>query len=136
MMSEEGFTLLETMFALVIVAVAFPVLLSLRNVDVELESRARTLTRATLLAQEKLVESELAGFLPTGEQSGDFRTPPPGNERTEQVQDRAPGFTWTRHVSATPFKGIRNVRIRVSWHDQGAEDALEVTSYVFQAIPR
>ena len=72
-MSEEGFTLLEAMIALSIIAIALPVLLTLRNFDIELESRARTITKATLFAQEKLVEIELIGFVQTGDQSGAIR---------------------------------------------------------------
>ena len=135
-MSEGGFTLLETMVALTILGIAFPLLLTLRNFDVALETRARILTRATLLAQEKLVETELADFIPTGEQSGDFRFAPRGDDQTEQVQDRAPGFSWNRQVTATQFKGIRQVQLRILWKDNAVEDTLEVNHYVFQTRPR
>ncbi|HBR50769.1 MAG TPA: hypothetical protein DEA71_11855, partial [Nitrospira sp.] len=65
--SEHGFTLLEVLLAIALLAIALPVLLGLRNFDLDLQSRATELTAATLLAQEKLLEIELAGQYSVGE---------------------------------------------------------------------
>ena len=134
-MSEEGFTLLEAMIALSIIAIALPVLLTLRNFDIELESRARTITKATLFAQEKLVEIELIGFVQTGDQSGDLQFGLRHGAKTEEERYPTPGFTWNRQVTATPFKGIREIRLRILSDANPAENVVEVSSYVFQARP-
>lgn len=138
-----GFTLLEMMLAMVILAIAFPVLLGLRNRDVELLGYADNVTTATLLAQEKLFETELMGFPPTGEQAGDFQNPAPGSLTSASRQDRerdAPGsrnfrnfrnFRWTRTVVSTPLEAVREVRIRIAWPRGAVEETVEVTSYVF-----
>jgi general secretion pathway protein I len=120
------------MIAVAILAVALPILLGLRNWDLELWGHGRTVTTATLLAQEKLFETELLGLPPLGEQTGDFNTRPPGYPVTVEVKDRAPGFRWKRTVVPTPFESVREVRIKVSWPRGVSEEAVEVTSYVIQ----
>ena len=76
--SERGFTLLEVLIALGILALALPILLGLRNWDLDLHARAKELTTATILAQEKLIETELGTLLPLGETGGEFLSDPPG----------------------------------------------------------
>lgn len=130
MSGSRGFTLLEVMVALAILGLAVPVLLGLRNWDVALRSEAEALTTATLLAQEKLLETEIEGLPPVGEQRGAFTERLPGFQFPTAPRDRAPGFRWTRTVAATPFDTIREVRIRIAWPRGDAEAALEVTQYV------
>lgn len=130
MSTPRGFTLLEVMVALAILGLAIPILLGLRNWDVALRSEAETLTTATLLAQEKLFETEVEGLPPVGEQRGEFTERLPGFQFPIAPRDRAPGFRWKRTVVATPFDTIREVRLRVSWPRGDAEAALEVTQYV------
>jgi len=130
MTGQRGFTLLEIMVAMAILALALPVLLSLRNWDLTLRARAEALTTATLLAQEKLFETELGGLPPIGEQRGEFTDRLPGFQIATAPPDRAQGFRWTRTVAPTFFETIREVRIRISWPRGEAEDELEVTQYV------
>jgi general secretion pathway protein I len=123
------------MIALAILAIALPVLLGLRNWDVDLHLRARDLTAATLLAQEKLLEAELAGFLPLGEVSGDFKGLPPGFEIAAETGNRASGYRWKRIVSPTPLDLVREVRVQVMWPRGDSEGMVEVSTYVFQSPP-
>jgi general secretion pathway protein I len=129
---ERGFTLLEVMVSVAILALALPLLLGLRNWDVLAREQAQLLTVAAMLGQEKLFEAEQLGFLPVGEQNGDFLSNPPGFPVTGELKDRAPGFRWTRTVSPTPFDMIREIRIRISWPRGTREDSLDVTGYAFQ----
>ncbi|MBA2487409.1 MAG: prepilin-type N-terminal cleavage/methylation domain-containing protein [Nitrospira sp.] len=135
-MTERGFTLLEVMLALAILGLALPVLLGLRNRDIELFEHARTVTTATFLAQEKLFEIEIMPFPPIGEQTGDFQNPPPGSQIQVEDKDRASRFRWARMVSATPLEVVREVRVRVSWARGETEEKVEVTSYVFLEPPQ
>jgi general secretion pathway protein I len=118
------------MLAIALLAIALPVLLGLRNFDMDLHGRARELTAATLLAQEKLLEAELAGSYPIGETAGDFRNAPLGAPLTAQLSDRPVGYRWKRTVSPTPIELIREVRVKVSWPRGATEEAVEVSTYV------
>lgn len=130
---EEGFTLLEVLLAIALLAITLPVLLGLRNFDLDLQARGAELTAATLLAQEKLLEAELLGVYPVGEVTGDFSTPPIGVQ-TAMPADRAAGYKWKRTVSPTPLELVREVRIQVSWPRGLAEETLEVSTYVFAGL--
>jgi len=103
---KGGFTLIEVMVAIAILAVSLVVLLGLRNRDVQLQSYARDMTRATLLAREMAETADVEGTPELGYVEGDF-----GPDQ--------PGFHWQRQV--TPFLSefigdkVREVRVSVIW---------------------
>lgn len=131
---KNGFTLLEVLLAIALLAIALPVLLGLRNFDLDLHARAEELTAATLLAQEKLLETELLGVYPIGEVSGEFQGTPLGVQSTTQFPDRAMGYRWKRTVSPTPLELIREVCVQVSWPRGATEETVEVSTYVFAGL--
>ncbi len=128
---EDGFTLLEVLLAITLLAIALPILLGLRNFDLGLQERAAELTAATLLAQEKLLETELSGQYAIGESTGDFPNVPLGAHTTMQAVPRAIGYKWKRTIAPTPLELIREIRIKVSWLRGELEEAVEVSTYVF-----
>ncbi len=130
MASERGFTLLEVLLAIAVLAIALPVLLGLRNFDLDLQSRATELTAATLLAQEKLLEVELAGQYAVGETLGEFSPLPLGSQTALQAVPRAVGYRWKRTIAPTPLEFVREVRIKISWPRGEREESLEVSTYV------
>lgn len=127
---EHGFTLLEVLLAIALLAIALPVLLGLRNFDLDLQSRATELTAATLLAQEKLLEVELTGQYPVGEILGEFSPLPLGSQTALQAVPRAVGYRWKRTIAPTPLEFVREVRIKISWPRGEREESLEVSTYV------
>lgn len=131
---EQGFTLLEVLLAIAVLAIALPILLGLRNFDLDLHERATELRVATLLAQEKLLEAELAGVYPVGEAAGNFSTAPLGAPLTVAASDRAPGYTWKRTIVPTPLPLIREVRVKVSWPRGVSEETVEVSTYVIAGL--
>ena len=96
-------SLLEVLIAMAILALALPILLGLRNWDLDLHSRAADITAATMLAQEKLIEAELGPVYPVGETTGDFPKPPPGYQVPGDIADRAERYRWKRIITTTPL---------------------------------
>ncbi len=127
---EAGFTLLEVLIALAILALALPILLGLRNWDLDLHARAADITAATLLAQEKLLEAELSPVFPIGETSGDFQNPPFGYQALGDIANRAEKYRWKRIVSTTPLTAVREVKIQIVWPSGATDEMLEVSTYV------
>jgi general secretion pathway protein I len=112
----RGFTLIEVMVALTIVAFAFVGLLGLHNRGIALIARDRDLTRATLLARQLITEMELIEQFPdTGTSRGEF--------------NNAPGFFWEREVTETDLPTVRRVHLRVVW-DERIPDACELIYYI------
>lgn len=132
--NDRGFSLLEVLLAIAILAIALPVLLGLRNFDLDLQFRSAELRAATILAQEKLLETELSGAFPIGETSGDFQAPPPGVIPTAELANRAIGYRWKRSIMPTPLELIREVRIQIVWPRGQNEETLEVSTYVFAGL--
>jgi general secretion pathway protein I len=128
--SERGFTLLEVLLAIALLAIALPVLLGLRNFDLDLQGRAAELTAATLLAQEKLLEIELAGQYPVGETVGEFSPLPLGSQTALQAVPRAVGYRWKRIIAPTPLEFVREIRLKISWPRGEQEESVEVSTYV------
>jgi general secretion pathway protein I len=127
----QGFTLMEVLIAMAILALALPVLLGLRNWDLNLYSRAADITDATMLAQEKLIEAELMPVYPIGETTGDFRNPPPGYQVTGDTAERAERYRWKRIITTTPLTAVREVKIQILWQQGATDEVLEASTYVF-----
>ena len=133
--SERGFTLLEVLIALGILALALPILLGLRNFDLDLHARAKELTTATILAQEKLIETESGTLFPLGETGGEFLPTPLGSQATADQTKRPSNYRWKRIVSPTPLPIVKEVKIQVLWPRGATEETLEVSTYVFSTAP-
>lgn len=112
-----GFTLLEVMVSIAIIAIAFVVLLGLKNNDIKINEYSKNITEATLLAQTKISEIELMNFPELGEASGEF-----GEDH--------PGFKWREIVSPTPFDFAREVKVRVFWKSGDKEEDVEFITYM------
>ncbi len=133
--SERGFTLLEVLIALGILALALPILLGLRNWDLDLHARAKELMTATILAQEKLVETELGTQLPIGETGGEFLATPLGSLPTADITNRPANYRWKRIVSPTQLPAVREIRIQVLWPRGKTDEMVEVSTYVVSTTP-
>ena len=130
-LDTRGFTLMEVLIAMAILALAMPILLGLRNWDLNLHSRAADITAATMLAQEKLVEAELSPVYPVGETTGDFRNPPLGYQVPGGVAERAERYRWKRIITTTPLTAVREVKIQILWQQGESDEVLEASTYVF-----
>jgi len=112
----RGFTLIEVLVALSIVAFAFVGLLGLQNRNIAIIADDLDLTRATLLARQFITEMELIEQFPeTGSSRGEFAN--------------APGFYWERNVEDTELPTVRRVQLRVIW-DERNPNACELVYYI------
>lgn len=114
--SAAGFTLIEVIVALTIVAIAFVGLLGLHNRNILTIANGQELTRATLLARQFITEMEVVEQWPeTGTSRGEFAN--------------APGFFWEREVSDTDLPTVRRVLLRVIW-DERQPNACELLYFI------
>lgn len=100
----RGFTLLEVMVALAVIATAFTALLGLHVRNLKLAARDQAYTQALLLARSMISEVELGPYLDVGISQGDFEGRWPG---------RYPGFRWERTVSDFGIFDVREITVRV-----------------------
>lgn len=114
----EGFTLLEVMIALAIVATALMALLSLGNRSIGVHDRLQKTTRATLLAQAKMAEFETSG-LPQDSDNGSFAEP---------FED----FRWRFTLAETPLPSIVEVKVIVVWGKEQNNEAVDLTSFLLR----
>jgi general secretion pathway protein I len=97
-MRARGFTLLEVMVALSVLATALVALLSLHARNIQIVGDDRQIVRATLLAQAAMTEILLAEPFPEiGERGGEFEEDPGFAWRAEFL---GPGFPSSLSSSA------------------------------------
>ncbi len=114
-----GFTLLEVMIALAILALVGVAFLRAQASSVQLLDESGQISLATLLAREKMAELESLGFPEAGKTSG-------------RGGDAFPGFRWEQVVSPTEIPILRQGLVRVLWKDGTRERNLELVAYFAQ----
>jgi len=118
--STEGFTLLEVMIALAVMATALVALMGLSTGAVTTHERLQRITQATLLAQQKMSEaSALAGQRQN--EKGAF-------------EDPFEAYRWRIRYSdpPVPVAGVQMVQVSVLWGEEAKNESVELTSFVFQ----
>lgn len=108
-----GFTLLEVMVAMAIIAIALTAVLGSQSQSVSLASEAKFSTTAPLLAQSKMAQIEVVELKDLNDDSGDFG-------------DDFPGYTWEISVKNVVFEEpvnvaerLRQIDLKISWNDGG-----------------
>ncbi len=103
----RGFTLIEVMVSLAVVAIALIALLGLQHQTMQSVVSASDMTKAALLAQELMTQTETGPFPNVGVTSGNFESLHPR---------RYPHFRWERRVEPSAvFFDIRKVRIIIHY---------------------
>lgn len=123
--ADRGFTLLEVLIAVAILAIALVALLSLHGRNIRVVAYDRQLSRATLLAQGVMTRTLVADPFPD-----------PTQDRGEFADD--PGFRWQVEVLHGPTRDledvVREVRVRVFW-DANDLDAVRLVTLVRKPTP-
>lgn len=94
--SYRGFTLLEVVVAVAIIAIALGALLKSQAQSVSMAGEARFYTTAALLAQDKMAQLEMEGFDNLLEDAGDFG-------------DDFPGYRWKLTIQKSDFADFENM---------------------------
>lgn len=110
---KDGFTLLEVMVAVALLAIALTAVLGSQSQSVSLASEAKFNTTAALLAQSKVAEVEVEDVEDLTSDSGDFG-------------EDFPGYTWQMTVSSVLLGHPENVSdhlkqidLTISWGEDG-----------------
>ena len=121
--NNRGFTLLETMIALAIIAVALVSLLALGNRSIGVRARLQMITQATLLAQDKMSEIETLAEMRS---SADFSDDDGTFDKPFQE------FNWRVSYEDTPVASVKMVTVMVLWGDETKNEYVELTSFLFR----
>lgn len=108
-LSNKGFTLLEVMFAVAIIAIALTTLLGSQSQSVSFANSAKFETMAAFLAQSKMSEITIGAEDSLSSDSGDFG-------------DDYPGYRWETTVSDVSIEGLgaitdylKQIDLTVTW---------------------
>ena len=107
---NSGFTLLEVMVALAIIATVLVTLLGSHLMSLNLAQKHKEQTLIALLARQKMEESFTVEFDSLQNDFGDF-------------SPSYPGYEWEREVEPADVGHLKKVRIIVRWYEN--EFALE-----------
>ena len=125
--AADGFTLVEVLVALSIVAIALVTLLHLQLVSIRMTDRAAQMSRAALLADSKMAETVARGHPGIGSESG-------------TVEDAGGGVVlhWQTSVSEMRLgeledagvTGLRSVYVKVTWNEGERQEQVHMATYV------
>ena len=96
----NGFTLMEVMIAMAILAIALVAIFQLQSQSISMSTDSRFMTTAALLAQSKMVEAEAGSSLVSHKEDGDF-----GPDY--------PQYTWHMEVGDTQLSQFKKIEVTV-----------------------
>ena len=113
----SGFTLLEVMVSLAILATAFAAVLRLHSDSMDMVISTRVHTKGAELAQLKMTEIELLGLKNLPFISGEFG-------------DLAPEYTWNIKIEPSPINLWKKVTVIVNNKNMGKGGEFRLTEYM------
>ncbi|MCK4503174.1 MAG: prepilin-type N-terminal cleavage/methylation domain-containing protein [Desulfuromonadales bacterium] len=117
---NKGFSLLEVMIALAIIAIALVSLLGLSNRSILVNATIQKLTTATMLAQQVMNEQELQVD----------RSPLVWEPQTEIFDEPFSTFSWEVSYQDTLIKQVKQVTVVVSWGDAANNEQVQLVSFL------
>lgn len=112
-----GFTLLEVMVAVVIMASVLTSLFTLGNRSVQDVTLAEHITVGTLLAKRMMVDAIANKPRVPAEDEGEFS------------EEDFKGYAWKKTIAPTPLAQIMEVRVAVLWKEGSRQEMVELVSY-------
>ncbi len=117
---NKGFSLLEVMIALAIVAIALVTLLGLSNRSILVQDNIQKVTSATLLAQQLMSEQELN----VGKSGLSWE--PQEDSFTEPFAD----YRWQISYQDTLISQVKQVTVRVLWGAAEKNEQVQLVSFL------
>ena len=114
----DGFTLLEVMVALAIIAFAVVTYVHSQNMSIALLNESTSMTVATLLAKSRMVALENSEIAGPSEREGTFEDP------------EHAAFRWKERIVATPFPNVFEVYVEVAWNDNRGQRSVDLVTLV------
>ena len=119
--SSNGFTLIEVLVAMMILAISFVVLLQLFSGGLRTGRLSDDYTRAILHAREKMEEILLFEKSGSGEQEGEFKDGFKWKTKIDRVEN-------TEEEAAKMSLDSFNVKVEVTWFEGSREKHFEINS--------
>lgn len=116
--NRKGFTLLEVMIAMAILAIALVAVFQSQSQSVSMAGRTRFLTTASLLAQGKMAELEAADPKEISSSSGSF-------------SEDYPDYLWRVELTDTAFQYLKKIDVIVTNNRLTANNAYQLELYTF-----
>ncbi len=116
---DSGFSLLEVMIALAIVAIALVALLGLSNRSILVQDEIQKLTQATLLAQQVMNE-QISGVGTRGM----------GEVSEDDFDEPFADFHWQISYQETLISKVRQVTVTVLWGAAEKNEQVQLVSFV------
>jgi general secretion pathway protein I len=113
---EGGFTLLEVMLAMSILAIALVAVFQSQSQSISMMARSRFDTAAPLLAQAKMAEIEAVSSTDLTSDSGNFG-------------DDYPGYSWSFERMETEIPGVEKVEVAVKNENMKSENTFILELY-------
>lgn len=114
----DGFTLLEVMVALAIIAFAVVTYVHAQNMSIALLNDSTNITVATFLANGRMVALESSEITGPSEREGTFDDP-------EYL-----AFQWKEWIVPIPLPNVLAAHVQVSWNDNRGQRSVEVVTLV------
>lgn len=125
-MKKDGFTLIEIIMAMAILAIGVIGVVRLIPVGLKASKSSEMISKAAFLAQKQLEELKLAGF--------DQLTAEP--EPTVALEGEEGDYSWAAEVSEVSLEGltssenIRRLSLTVSWPEKNRTQTQEFVTYI------
>jgi general secretion pathway protein I len=117
---NKGFSLLEVMIALAIVAIALVSLLGLSNRSILVQDKVQRLTRATMLAQQLMSEQELN----VGKSRSNWES------QEDEFSEPFADFRWQISYQDTLINQVKQVTVIVLWGDAEKNEQVQLVSFL------
>jgi prepilin-type N-terminal cleavage/methylation domain-containing protein len=124
---RRGFTLIEALAALLLVAIVLPVVMRGISTASRAASTARRNTEAASLAQSKLDELIATEQWRAGYLAGQFDI---------NDGDRAGDYTWSAETLQWSEPFTRRLAVSVAWISVGVEQRVTITTVVYEGRPK